>query len=230
MSHPKTQQKCEAPLLKITEVISGVVTPKEKAKAMPSPLAKRLNQVTGVISGDVTPKDKTKMSSPLAQGNWGNKWGHYTQRLDKINAKPCCWKKSNKNGTQPYWTGVIGGAVTPKEKVQKLSPLVNRILKRNLLDCLIKQNVRWIVFKYFLRTTYYCSIITMIPSRRNVILNIGNIMATISISWMTNCGNQCKLPLLNYVIVQNNWNRYIGKALNNIDVFSYSPLKIDKSF
>ena len=143
---------------------------------------------------------------------------------------PVAGKKSNKNGTQPYWTGIIGGVITPKEKVQKLSPLVNTILKRNLLDCLIKQNIRCIVFKYILRTTYYCSIITMIPSRRNVILNIGSIMATIWISWMTNYGNQCKLPVLTYVIVQNNWNRYIGKALNNIDVFSYSPLKIDKSF
>ena len=47
---------------------------------------------------------------------------------------------------------------------------------------------------------------------------------------MTYCGNQCKLPLLNYVTAQNNWNRYIGKKLNNIDIFSYSPLKIDKSF
>ena len=66
MSHPKTRQKCQAPLLKISGVISGVVTPKDKAKAMPSPLAKWFNQVTGVISGDVTPKDETKMSSPLA--------------------------------------------------------------------------------------------------------------------------------------------------------------------
>ena len=51
--------------LKISGVISGVVTPKGKAKAMPSPLAKWFNHVTGVISGDVTPKDDTKMSSPL---------------------------------------------------------------------------------------------------------------------------------------------------------------------
>ena len=41
---------------------------------------------------------------------------------------------------------------------------------------------------------------------------------------MIYCGNQCKLPLLNYVIVQNNWNEYTGKAFNNIDVFSYSLL------
>ena len=47
---------------------------------------------------------------------------------------------------------------------------------------------------------------------------------------MTYCENQCKLPLLNYVTVQNNWNRYIGEKLSNIDIFSYSPLKIDKSF
>ena len=67
MSHPKARQTCQAPLLKITEVISRVVTPKCKTKAMPSPLAKRLNQVTGVISGDVTPKDKTNMSRPLAE-------------------------------------------------------------------------------------------------------------------------------------------------------------------
>ena len=64
-----------------------------KAKAMPSPLPKRLNQVTGVISGNVTHKEKTNMSSLLAESNWGNKWGPYTQRQDKINAKPPCWKK-----------------------------------------------------------------------------------------------------------------------------------------
>ena len=65
MSHPKTRQKCQAPLLKISGVRSRVATPKDKAKAMPSPLAKWFNQVTGVISGDVTPKDYTKTSSPL---------------------------------------------------------------------------------------------------------------------------------------------------------------------
>ena len=75
MSHPKTRQTCQDPLLKITGVISGVVSPKDKTKAMPSPLAKRLNQVTGVISGDVAPKGKANMSSPLAENNWGNKWG-----------------------------------------------------------------------------------------------------------------------------------------------------------
>ena len=52
----------------------------------------------------------------------------------------------------------------------------------------------------------------------------------VSISWMIYCGNQCKLVLLNYVIVQNNLNGYIGKTLNNIDIFSYSPLKINKLF
>ena len=83
MSHTKTRQKCQAPLLKMTGVISGVVTPKDKATAMPSPLPKRLNQVTGVISENVTHKQKTNMSSPLAQSNWGNKWGPYTQRQDK---------------------------------------------------------------------------------------------------------------------------------------------------
>ena len=41
--------------------------------------------------------------------------------------------------------------------------------------------------------------------------------------------NQSELPLLNFVIVQTNWNGYIGKTRNQIDVFSYSPLKIDKS-
>ena len=30
--------------------------------------------------------------------------------------------------------------------------------------------------------------------------------------------------------VKNNWNWYIGKAHNKIDVFSYSLLKINKSF
>ena len=65
MSHPKTRPKCQAPLLKMTGVVSGVVTPKDIAKKIPSTLAKRLNHVTWVISGDVTPKGKTKMSNPL---------------------------------------------------------------------------------------------------------------------------------------------------------------------
>ena len=43
-------------------------------------------------------------------------------------------------------------------------------------------------------------------------------------------GNHCKLPSLNYVIVQNDWNGYPGKALNNIDICIYSTFKIDKSF
>ena len=71
------------------------------------------------------------------------------------------------------------GSLHPKTKLQKLSLLANTILKRNLLDYLIKQNVRCIVFKYFLRVTYYCSITTMIPSRRKVILDMGIIMAII---------------------------------------------------
>ena len=45
-------------------------------------------------------------------------------------------------------------------------------------------------------------------------------MAIILISCMIYCGNQCKLPFLNYVIVQNIWNGHIRKALKNIDVFS----------
>ena len=36
---PKTRLICEDPLLKITGVRSGVVTPNNKTKAMPSPLA-----------------------------------------------------------------------------------------------------------------------------------------------------------------------------------------------
>ena len=63
MSHPKTRQTCQAPLLKITGIMSGVVTPKDKTKSM---------------------------SSPLAENNWSNEWGRYTQRQDKINAKPPC--------------------------------------------------------------------------------------------------------------------------------------------
>ena len=31
-------------------------------------------------------------------------------------------------------------------------------------------------------------------------------------------------------LCQNYWNGYIGKTINNIDVFSYSPLRIGKSF
>ena len=47
---------------------------------------------------------------------------------------------------------------------------------------------------------------------------------------MIYCQNIYKPPLLNYVIVQNNWNGYIDSTLNKIDGFSYSPLKIEKSF
>ena len=83
-------------LNQVTGVISGVITPKDKTKAMPRPLAKRLNQVIVVISGEFTPKDKNEMSSPLAQNNGGNEWGRYTQRQDISNAKPPCWKKGKK--------------------------------------------------------------------------------------------------------------------------------------
>ena len=86
MSHPKTRQKCLALLLKITGVTSGVVTVKDKAEAMPSLLTKRFSQVIGVINGNVTPKDKIRISSPLAQNNWSNKWSCSTQRQDKNNA------------------------------------------------------------------------------------------------------------------------------------------------
>ena len=112
------------------------------------------------------------------------------------------------------WVGLLH----PKPQLQKPNPFPNTTLKRNFLDCLVKQNIRCIAFKYFLRATYYYSIITMIPNRIKVILNLGS------------CGNQCKLPLLNHVIVQNDWNRYNGKALNNIGAVSDSPFKIDKSF
>ena len=65
MSHPKTRQTCQAPLLKMTRVISGVVKPKDKTKAKPSPFAKRLRQVTGVISGDITPKTRQTCQAPV---------------------------------------------------------------------------------------------------------------------------------------------------------------------
>ena len=62
---------------------------------------------------------------------------------------------------------------------------------------------------------------------KKVILNMGK-MAIIEISWMIYCENQCKLHLPNYVNVQNGCKGSIGKGLNNTDVFSYSPFKIDK--
>ena len=46
----------------------------------------------------------------------GNKWGGYTQRQDKSNAKPFAGKKTNTVDKQPYWTRVIGGIVTLKDK------------------------------------------------------------------------------------------------------------------
>lgn len=63
-----------------------------------------------------------------------------------------------------------------KTKLQKLSGLANAILKSNLLDCLIKQSIRFIVFKYFLRENYHCSIIAMIPTRRKGIPNMNSII------------------------------------------------------
>ena len=78
------------------------------------------------------------------------------------------------------------GSFHPKTKLQKLSRLAKTILKRHLLDCLIKQNIRCIAFKYFFRATYYCSIIAMIPRRRKVIPNISSIMAIIKFpEWFT---------------------------------------------
>ena len=118
MSHPKTRQKCHAPLLKI----SGVVKPKDQAKAMPSTIAKRLNYVTGVINGNVTPKDKTKMPSPLLKIT-GVLSGVVTPK-DKMKAMLPCWKKSNKNDKQPYWSGVLGGVVTPKDKDTEAKPKI----------------------------------------------------------------------------------------------------------
>ena len=62
---------------------------------------------------------------------------------------------------------VIGGVVTPKDKAAEARLLANTTLKRNLLSCLIKQNIRCIVFKYFLTATYYCSIIAVITREKS---------------------------------------------------------------
>ena len=109
-------------------------------------------------------------------------------------------ERKKKNDKQLYWTLVIGGVVTPKDKAAEARPLANTILKRNLLSCLIKQNIRCIVFKYFLTATYYCSIIAIITSKRKVICNMRIIMAISYngsiIFWMIYCGNKCKLLLL----------------------------------
>ena len=74
MSNPKTRQTCQASLLKITGVIGGVVTSKDKTKAMPSPLieknpARMIKNLieTGVIGGVVTLKDKTAEAKPPCQ-------------------------------------------------------------------------------------------------------------------------------------------------------------------
>ena len=68
---PKTRLICEDPVLKITGVRSGAVTPNNKAKAMPRPLA---------------------------------------------------GKKKNKNDKRPYWTVVIVGVVTHKDKTAEACP------------------------------------------------------------------------------------------------------------
>ena len=88
-----------------------------------------------------------------------------------------------------------------KSRLQKPKPPVNMTLKKNLLDYLIKQNMRSIVLKYFVRATYYCSIIAIIQSRK-IILNMRSIIVIIEISCFIYCGNQCKFPLLIYVILQ----------------------------
>ena len=43
MSHPKNRQKCQAHLLKIHGVTSGLNTPKDKTKEMTRPLARKKN-------------------------------------------------------------------------------------------------------------------------------------------------------------------------------------------
>ena len=88
-------------------------------------------------------------------------------------------KKNNKNDKQPYCTGVIGGVVTPKHEAAEANLHCQHSFKGNLLDCLIKQHVRCIVFKYFFRATYYCNIIATIPSRKKVISNMSSMMVII---------------------------------------------------
>ena len=68
--------KCQASLLKITDIISGVVTPKDKTKPMPSPLAgkKKKNNKndkqsywTWLIGVVVTAKEKAPEAKPSCQ-------------------------------------------------------------------------------------------------------------------------------------------------------------------
>ena len=45
--------KCQASLLKITYIISGVVTPKDKTKPMPSPLAGKKKKTIRMINNHI---------------------------------------------------------------------------------------------------------------------------------------------------------------------------------
>ena len=115
-------QKYQAPLVKITGVKSGVITPRDKTEAIPNVLLK--------------PKKATKMINNFME-----------LRL---------------------WVGLLH----TKTKLPKPSFFANITLKRQLSDCLIKQNIRCIVLKFFLQATYYCSIIALIPSKIKVILDV----------------------------------------------------------
>ena len=83
--HPKARQKqCQAPLLRliqVTGVIRGDVSPKDKTRAMPNPLAKRKKTKndkqpywTGVIAAVVTPKDKATKAKPPCQHDFKNEF------------------------------------------------------------------------------------------------------------------------------------------------------------
>ena len=100
---------------------------------MSSCIAKRRNQVTEVINEDVTPKEKTKNSSPFVQKCWGSNWGCYMPRQDKSNAKPPCWKKSNKNDNQPSGTRIIGGVVTLNDKAAEAKPSCQSNFKKEFV-------------------------------------------------------------------------------------------------
>ena len=72
----KTRNKSLAPLLKLTRVISEVDTPKDKSKAMRSPLAGKKSNKNDkqpyrneVIGGVVTPQDKAAKATPPWQNN-----------------------------------------------------------------------------------------------------------------------------------------------------------------
>ena len=73
----------------------------------------------------------------------------YTQRQGKSNAKPPYWKK-NKNDKYPSGTGVIGGVVTPEDKVAETKPPCEHDFKKEFVRLPYKTKCKMYCFQVLL--------------------------------------------------------------------------------